>query len=74
MRKPHPERVIPQILKRAVETGKPRNMHFSEYIRFMYKATGSLVPRCDAIDFYAALDEYLSRLEATNEDNDENFL
>ena len=54
--KAHPERVIPQLVDRAIATGKDRNCLFSEYIVFHYRATGNLAPGCDARDFYAYLD------------------
>jgi hypothetical protein len=56
-KKAHPERVIPQLLERAIETCKERNSLFSEYIVFHFRATGNLAPGCDARDFYVALDQ-----------------
>jgi hypothetical protein len=56
--KPHPEYVIPQLLERAIKTGKERNSLWSEYIVAHYRATGNLAPGCDTKDFYAALDSY----------------
>lgn len=56
-KKPHPELVIPQLLDRAIASGKDRGSLYSEYIVAHYRATGKLAPGCDARDFYAALDE-----------------
>lgn len=62
-KKPHPESVIPEIVKRVIETGKERNALFSEYIRFHYKYTGKLSPGCDARDFYFVPDQILGSKE-----------
>lgn len=55
--KPDKSKVNPNIAKVAMErAGGDRQKGWSEYIRAMYQATGSLVPRCDAKDFYAYVD------------------
>jgi hypothetical protein len=59
--KPRPEKVIPQLLEKAIATGKERNSLWSEYIVFHYRATGNLAPGCDAKDFYVALDSSASK-------------
>lgn len=53
MAKSHPEKVILEIGKLAVQRAEGDKMKaWSEYIRAMYQSTGSLAPRCDAKDFY----------------------
>jgi len=41
----------------ARRVAKDRQSAWSEYIRIVYRATGSLAPGCDARDFFAAYDE-----------------
>jgi hypothetical protein len=65
-KKVHPERVIREIVRMAMKTGKDRAALFSEYIRIHYQATGRLAPGCDAQDFYAVLDE-MARFEQGSE-------
>lgn len=49
-------KVQPSIAKLALERASgDKQKAWSEYIRAMYQATGSLAPRCDAKDFYAYL-------------------
>jgi len=64
MKKAHPELVIPQLVIKAISSGKDRGSLFSEYIVAHYRATGKLVPGCDARDFYAKLDEMQSASES----------
>lgn len=58
MAKPHPEKVIFQIGKIAMQRAEgDRQRAWSEYIRATFQTTGSLVPSCNAKDFYAWYDE-----------------
>lgn len=58
MAKPDSSKVSSQIGKIAIQRANgDRQKAWSEYIRAMYQNTGSLVPRCDAKDFYAWVDK-----------------
>lgn len=60
--KPDPSKVVPTLAKIAMENAYgDRQKAWSEYIRAMFQNTGSIVPRCDAKDFYAYIDAVVEK-------------
>jgi hypothetical protein len=53
-------KVVPEIANTALSYANgDRSRAFSEYIRLMYRSTGSLSPRCNSKDLKAWYDKYL---------------
>jgi len=58
MAKPKPELIYPTLAREAWKMAKGvRNASYSQYILLHYRATGSLVPGCDARDLFAWYDQ-----------------
>ena len=55
--KAHPERVDPELARRAVGQATQRTHCYTQYIMLHYRATGNLAPGCDARDLYAWLEQ-----------------
>ena len=56
-RKAHPEKVDPSIGYEVMTEATDRQGSWSDYIVAHYRATGDLVPGCDARDWFAWYDE-----------------
>lgn len=56
-----------RLVEKVLSLGKPRNTWYSDYIVLHYRATGNLAPGCDAKDFYAYVDKFLSEKEKQKE-------
>jgi len=55
-RKGNPNVVNRSLVEVAICEAKDRGSAWTQYIMAHYRATGSLAPGCDAVDFYAAYD------------------
>lgn len=56
MAKPQPDRVHPEIARRALREAKQRTAIWSEYIILHWRGTGNLAPGCDLQDLIVWLE------------------
>ena len=54
--KPRPERVIPELARKALAEAKQRTHIWTHYILLHYRATDDLAPGCDYRDLLAWLE------------------